>query len=255
MDTENSAQGAPRRGSAYGPTGFRRLTPGLIKVDRTAEGFAGLPDGVTVHGQLLAAFKAAAPRLGLARAWCMRSTGCSALPSRRTGSGEGGRSSGRRPRCSRRRSALSETQAKRLNRHLIETRPDHHEGQPERQALRQARRSGADRRGLRLRSVADCRAPCGIRAAGGGGEGGAGGDGAAAPAGDDRAQGHRPDPRDRARLRFKGRGMADVGARGSGDCAGAEARRAAGRDGRGGCQPGTAAARGAEPSRDASQRC
>src|SRR5271166_1615945 len=65
MDTQDSAQGAPRRGSAYGPTGFRRLTPGLLKVDRTASSFAGLPNGVTVHGQLLAAFKAAAPRLGL----------------------------------------------------------------------------------------------------------------------------------------------------------------------------------------------
>ena len=65
MDLENSAQGAPRKGSAYSPTGFRRLTPGLLKVDRTAESFAGLPDGVTAHGQLLAAFKAAAPRLGL----------------------------------------------------------------------------------------------------------------------------------------------------------------------------------------------
>src|ERR1700761_5985652 len=66
MDTENSAEGAPRKGSAYAPTGFRRLTPGLIKVDRTAEGFAGLPAGVTIHGLLLAAIKAAAPRLGLA---------------------------------------------------------------------------------------------------------------------------------------------------------------------------------------------
>src|ERR1700758_4638714 len=65
MDLENSAQGAPRRGSAYSPTGFRRLTPGLLKVDRTAESFAGLPDGVTAHGRLLAALKAAAPRLGL----------------------------------------------------------------------------------------------------------------------------------------------------------------------------------------------
>ena len=65
MDLENSAQGAPRKGPAYSPTGFRRLTPGLLKVDRTAESFAGLPDGVTAHGQLLASFKAAAPRLGL----------------------------------------------------------------------------------------------------------------------------------------------------------------------------------------------
>ena len=56
------AQGARRAGH---PTGFRRLTPGLLKADRTAERFSGLPDGVTMHGQLLAAFKAAAPRLGL----------------------------------------------------------------------------------------------------------------------------------------------------------------------------------------------
>lgn len=56
------AQGERRAGY---PTGFRRLTPGLLHVDRMADGFAGLPDGVNVHGQLLAAFKAAAPRLGL----------------------------------------------------------------------------------------------------------------------------------------------------------------------------------------------
>jgi replication initiation protein RepC len=36
----------------------------LLKVDRTADGFAGLPDGATSPGQLLAALKAAAPRLG-----------------------------------------------------------------------------------------------------------------------------------------------------------------------------------------------
>ena len=63
--TQESAlrgQGASTAGS---PTGFRRLTPGLLKTDRTAESFAGLPEGVAMHGQLLAAFKAAAPRLGL----------------------------------------------------------------------------------------------------------------------------------------------------------------------------------------------
>src|SRR6201982_528818 len=65
MDLENCAPGAPRTGFAYSPTGFRRLTPGLLKVDRTAESFAGLPDGVAAHGQLLAAFKAAGGRLGL----------------------------------------------------------------------------------------------------------------------------------------------------------------------------------------------
>src|SRR3954454_10135635 len=50
----------------HASTGFRRLTPGLLKADRTAEGFAGLPQGVTAPGQLLAAFKAAAPYLGIA---------------------------------------------------------------------------------------------------------------------------------------------------------------------------------------------
>ena len=62
MESALEASGGRFAGS---PTGFRRLTPGLLKVDRTAESFAGLPDGVTVHGQLLAAFKGAAPRLGL----------------------------------------------------------------------------------------------------------------------------------------------------------------------------------------------
>ena len=62
MESARGAYGEVRAGS---PTGFRRLTPGLLKADRTAESFAGLPDGVTMHGQLLAAFKAAAPRLGL----------------------------------------------------------------------------------------------------------------------------------------------------------------------------------------------
>src|SRR3954465_2503980 len=47
------------------PTGLRRLTPGLLGADQTAARFDGLPDGVTVPGQLLGAFKAAAPRLGL----------------------------------------------------------------------------------------------------------------------------------------------------------------------------------------------
>ena len=60
-----SAREARGEGYAGGPTGFRRLTPSLLRADRTAAGFDGLPDGVTVPGQLLAAFKAAAPRLGL----------------------------------------------------------------------------------------------------------------------------------------------------------------------------------------------
>jgi replication initiation protein RepC len=62
---KESALEAPGGSYAGHPTGFRRLTPGLLKADRTAESFAGLPDGVTMPGQLLAALKAAAPRLGL----------------------------------------------------------------------------------------------------------------------------------------------------------------------------------------------
>jgi replication initiation protein RepC len=41
------------------------MTPGLLKADRTAEKFTGLPNGLEKHGQLLAAFKAARPRLGI----------------------------------------------------------------------------------------------------------------------------------------------------------------------------------------------
>lgn len=59
------AHEAQRGGFAPLPSGFRRLTPGLLRADRAAEAFDGLPDGVATPGQLLAAFKAAAPRLGL----------------------------------------------------------------------------------------------------------------------------------------------------------------------------------------------
>ena len=66
MTTEYCAPAeAPQGGSAHAPTGFRRMTPGLLRADRTAEGFDGLPEGVDSPGQLLAAFKAAAPRLGI----------------------------------------------------------------------------------------------------------------------------------------------------------------------------------------------
>jgi replication initiation protein RepC len=61
-ESAREALGEARAGS---PTGFRRLTPSLLRADHAAEAFDGLPDGVTVPGQLLAAFKAAAPRLGL----------------------------------------------------------------------------------------------------------------------------------------------------------------------------------------------
>lgn len=65
MDVDKGARGAPRGNFTHPPTGFRRLTPGLLKADRTAASFAGLPEGVTAQGQLLAAFKTAAPRLGI----------------------------------------------------------------------------------------------------------------------------------------------------------------------------------------------
>ena len=65
MDIDNRAHGAPRGRFAHTPTGFRRMTPGLLKADRAAEGFAGLPEGIKSPGQLLAALKAAAPRLGI----------------------------------------------------------------------------------------------------------------------------------------------------------------------------------------------
>src|SRR3984893_16398755 len=63
MAIENSAHGAPRGGFAHSPTGFRRMTPGLLKADRTAGKFTGFPEGVTKQGQLLAGLTAAAPRL------------------------------------------------------------------------------------------------------------------------------------------------------------------------------------------------
>ena len=120
MDLENCAPRAPQREAAYSPTGFRRLTPGLLKVDRAAEGFTGLPEGVTVRGQLLAAFKAASPRLGLptrvvhAIDWLFKFTQPQDWE-------QGGRPIVW-PSASLEQEALglSETQAKRLNRCLIE---------------------------------------------------------------------------------------------------------------------------------------
>jgi replication initiation protein RepC len=91
-----------------------------LNVDRAAEGFAGLPEGVTVHGQLLAALKAAAPRLGVptrvvhAIDWLFKFT-----------QPQDWEHEGRPivwPSASLEQEALglSETQAKRLNRCLIE---------------------------------------------------------------------------------------------------------------------------------------
>src|SRR3954464_6108013 len=64
MAQDSCFQGAPP--GKHTSTGFRRLTPGSLKVDRVAERFSGLPEGATVPGQLLATFKAAAPHLGIA---------------------------------------------------------------------------------------------------------------------------------------------------------------------------------------------
>ncbi|HTT79050.1 MAG TPA: plasmid replication protein RepC [Stellaceae bacterium] len=120
MAQEESADGAPRRCFAHAPTGFRRLTPGLLKADRTAEGFTGLPDGVTAPGQLLAALKAAAARLGVSARlvhavdWLFRF-------SQPQDWQRGGRPIVW-PSAAMQQEALglSETQAKRLNRALIE---------------------------------------------------------------------------------------------------------------------------------------
>ena len=120
MAEGNGARGAPRGSIARSPTGFRRLTPGLLKVDRTADGFVGLPDGVTVPGQLLAALKTAAPRLGVsprlvhAVDWLFRFT--------QPQDWEGGGHPIVWPSASMQQEALglSETQTKRLNRALIE---------------------------------------------------------------------------------------------------------------------------------------
>jgi len=118
MESALEASGGKYAGS---PTGFRRLTPGLLKVDRTAESFAGMPDGVTMHGQLLAAFKAGAPRLGVpprlvhAIDWLFRFTMAQDW-------GRGGRPIVW-PSASVQQEALglSPTQAKAINRALIET--------------------------------------------------------------------------------------------------------------------------------------
>ncbi|MGE3284428.1 MAG: plasmid replication protein RepC [Alphaproteobacteria bacterium] len=64
MVQDNCAHEAPPGRHAHAPTGFRRWSPGLLQTDRIAEAFAGLPEGVKVAGQLLAAFKEAAPHLG-----------------------------------------------------------------------------------------------------------------------------------------------------------------------------------------------
>src|SRR5271156_7150625 len=119
MAQENCAQGAPRASFARPATGFRRMTPGLLKADRTAEGFAGLPEAVTSPGQLLAALKAAAPRLGIAPRlvhavdWLFRFTQPQDWE-------QGSRPIWPSASMQEESLGLSETQAKRLNRSLIE---------------------------------------------------------------------------------------------------------------------------------------
>ena len=120
MAQQNCAHGAPRGSFAQAPSGFRRLTPGLLRVDRTADGFSGLPEGVTSPGQLLAVLKAAAPRLGLSARlvhavdWLFRFT--------QPQDWERGGRPVVWPSALMQQQALglSKTQAKRLNRMLIE---------------------------------------------------------------------------------------------------------------------------------------
>ena len=167
--TMESALEAPGEGYAGAPTGFRRLTPGLLKADRTAEGFAGLPDGVTVPGQLLAAFKAAAPRLGLsprlvhAVDWLFRFT-------QPQDWGRGGRPIVW-PSASMQQEALglSPTQVKAINRALIEAGLITMKDSPNGKRYGKRDRQGQHRRSLWLRPLADRRAPRRIRAAGRGG--------------------------------------------------------------------------------------
>ena len=65
--TMASAPEAPRPGSARGASGLRRLTLGMLGTERVAEQFTGKPEGEGAQkpGQVLAAFKAAAPHLGI----------------------------------------------------------------------------------------------------------------------------------------------------------------------------------------------
>jgi replication initiation protein RepC len=57
---------APRHAVARAPTGLRRLSLAMLATAHTAEAFTGLPEGTGTPGKVLAAFKGAAPYLGLA---------------------------------------------------------------------------------------------------------------------------------------------------------------------------------------------
>jgi len=120
MDMESDARWAPRAGSVRSPTGFRRLTPGLMNADRAAESFDGLPEGVTAHGQLLAALKAAAPRLGLATRLVHAVDWLFKFTQPQDWEREGRPIVWPSALLEQEALGLSETQAKRLNRCLIE---------------------------------------------------------------------------------------------------------------------------------------
>ena len=120
MDMESGARWAPRAGSVRSPTGFRRLTPGLMNADRAAESFDGLPEGVTAHGQLLAALKAAAPRLGLATRLVHAVDWLFKFTQPQDWEREGRPIVWPSALLEQEALGLSETQAKRLNRCLIE---------------------------------------------------------------------------------------------------------------------------------------
>ena len=55
---------AHRERSARPPSGLRRLSVAMLATEKLAEGFSGIEQGTGVPGQVLAAFKAAAPHLG-----------------------------------------------------------------------------------------------------------------------------------------------------------------------------------------------
>jgi replication initiation protein RepC len=56
---------APRNPAGKVPSGLRRLSLAMLATEHAAEAFTGLPEAGR-HGQVLAAFKAAAPYLGIA---------------------------------------------------------------------------------------------------------------------------------------------------------------------------------------------
>ena len=69
---KESALEAQRRSSARGPNGLRRLSLAMLATGKIAEEFKGTTEGqgATRPGQVLAAFKAAAPHLGLSPRDC-----------------------------------------------------------------------------------------------------------------------------------------------------------------------------------------